>query len=490
MHNQFYQLLLQHFGFKPTQKQQKVLGALTDFVFHQQKRSLFVLKGYAGTGKTSIIGALVKTLPQFNLESVLLAPTGRAAKVLSNYSQKPAFTIHKMIYQLKSGGDGYTRFSIKQNKFQNTIFLVDEASMISDVGSLVNNSWENQKGLLDDLLEYVYSGINCKLIFIGDTAQLPPVGVEESPALDEDLLHKNYYLYPEFYELDEVVRQAQDSEILSLATFIRAKINTKKVELPMFPEIVDTTDVQLITGLELEDELSDAYSKFGDENVMVVCRSNKRANLFNLQIRARIKWLEEEIAAGDYMMVVKNNYFWLDSLPPAPSEGGGDFSKVGFIANGDIIEILKIRGFEEKHGFRFANITIRMVDYPNEPDLEIKILMDSILSDAPSLSSGKFRELYDAISEEYGYEPNRKKRNELIRKDAYYQALQVKFAYAITCHKSQGGQWDAVFVEQGYLTEEMINVEYLRWLYTAITRAKKQLFLVNFNPAFFEGEKT
>ena len=476
MHNQFYQLLLQHFGFKQTQKQQKVLGALTDFVFYQQKRSLFVLKGYAGTGKTSIVGALVKTLPNFNFESLLLAPTGRAAKVLANYSQKPAFTIHKMIYQLKSGGDGYARFSIKQNKFQNTIFLVDEASMISDVGSLINSSWGNQKGLLDDLLEYVYSGINCKLIFIGDTAQLPPVGVEESPALDEDLLHKNYYLYPEFYELDEVVRQAQDSEILSLATFIRAKINSKKVELPMFPELADTIDVKCITGLELEDELNDAYGKFGDENVMVVCRSNKRANLFNLQIRARIKWLEEEIATGDYMMVVKNNYFWLD-----------DASKAGFIANGDIVEILKIRGFEEKHGFRFANITIRMVDYPNEPDLEIKILMDSILSDASSLPPARFRELYDAISEEYGYEPNRKKRNELIRKDAYYQALQVKFAYAITCHKSQGGQWDAIFVEQGYLTEEMINVEYLRWLYTAITRAKKQLYLVNFNLAFFEG---
>ena len=302
MHNQFYQLLLQHFGFKPTQKQQQVLGALTDFVFHQQKRSLFVLKGYAGTGKTSIVGALVKTLPNFNFESILLAPTGRAAKVLANYSQKPAFTIHKMIYQLKSGGDGYTRFSIKQNKFQNTIFLVDEASMISDVGSLLNNSWGNQKGLLDDLLEYVYSGINCKLIFIGDTAQLPPVGVEESPALDEDLLHKNYYLYPEFYELDEVVRQAQDSKILSLATFIRAKINTKKVELPMFSELDVNTDVRCITGLELEDELNDAYGKFGDENVMVVCRSNKRANLFNLQIRARIKWLEEEIATGDYML--------------------------------------------------------------------------------------------------------------------------------------------------------------------------------------------
>lgn len=486
MHNLFYQKLLQFFEFKPTQHQLKVIGFLTDFVFSNQQRSLFVLKGYAGTGKTSIIGALVKTLPEFNFDSVLLAPTGRAAKVLANYSQKSAFTIHKMIYQLTSGGDGYTRFSIKQNKFQNIIFLVDEASMISDTGGLTKANWGETKSLLDDLMEFVYNGLNCKLIFIGDTAQLPPVGMEQSPALDEDFLYKNYRLSLAFYELNEVLRQGQDSVILALATSLRQKIELKKTTLPLFLDFDFTKDVKIITGIELEDELNDVYGKFGDENVMVICRSNQRANLYNLQIRARIKWLEEEIATGDYMMVVKNNYFWLDSLLPTPSEGGGVSFGAGFIANGDIIEILKIRGFEEKYGFRFANITIRMIDYPNEPDLELKILMDSILSDAPSLPSGKFRELYDAISEEYGYEPNRKKRNELIRKNEYYQALQVKFAYAITCHKSQGGQWDAVFVEQGYVTEEMINIEYLRWLYTAVTRAKKQLFLVNFNPSFFE----
>lgn len=479
MHNQFYQLLIHHFGFTPTTNQQKVMGALTDFVFYPQKRPLFVLKGYAGTGKTSIVGALVKTLPHFNFDSVLLAPTGRAAKVLANYSGKPAFTIHKMIYQLKSTGDGYMRFSIKENKFKNTLFLVDEASMISNTGSLTNSSWGQQKGLLDDLLEFVYQGVNCKLIFIGDTAQLPPVGIEESPALDEDLLHKDYYLNPEFYELNEVVRQAEDSEILTLATYIRNKITIQEMMLPLFPEWNNTTDVKSINGIELEDELNDAYSKYGDENVMVICRSNKRANLFNLQIRARIRWLEEELATGDFMMVVKNNYFWLD-----------DVSNAGFIANGDIIEIQKIRGFEEKHGFRFATVSARLLDYPNEPELEVKVILESILSDSPSLAPAKFKELYEAVSEEYSYEPNKKKRNELIRKDPYYQALQVKFAYAVTCHKSQGGQWDAVFVEQGYLTEEMISVEYLRWLYTAVTRAKKQLFLVNFNPAFFENQPT
>ncbi len=420
-----------------------------------------------------MVGALVKTLPDINYDSVLLAPTGRAAKVLSNYSNKPAFTIHKMIYQLRSGGDGYTRFSIKQNKFQNTIFLVDEASMISDSGGLTSSSWGEQKSLLDDLLEYVFSGINCKLVLIGDTAQLPPVGMELSPALDEDFLYHSYRLNIEFNELSEVVRQAGDSEILTNATFLRNKIYSKKMDLPLFKS-VNKSDVKTINGIELEDELDSAYGKFGDDNVMVITRSNKRANLFNLQIRSRIRWMEDEIASGDFMMVVKNNYFWLD-----------DASKAGFIANGDIVEILKISGEEEMYGFRFANITIRMIDYPNEPNLEVKILMESILSDSPSLSSERFRALYDAVSDDYSYEPNRKKRNELIRKNPYYQALQVKFAYAITCHKSQGGQWDAVFVDQGYLTDEMINVEYLRWLYTAITRAKKELYLVNFSEQFY-----
>jgi len=270
-----------------------------------------------------------------------------------------------------------------------------------------------------------------------------------------------------------VVRQEKDAEILTNATYLRNKIATKNLKLPLFNS-VNVDDVKQISGIELEDALEDAYGKFGEDGAMAITRSNKRANLFNLQIRSRIKWLEDELAAGDYMMVVKNNYFWLT-----------DDAKAGFIANGDIVEVLKISGEEEKHGFRFANVTIRMIDYPDEPNLETKILMDSILTESPSLPSGEFRVLYDAVSEEYGYEPNRKKRNELIRKDPYYQALQVKFAYAITCHKSQGGQWDAVFVDQGYLTEEMINVEYLRWLYTAITRAKKELYLVNFNEMFF-----
>jgi exodeoxyribonuclease-5 len=475
MHNLFYQSLLAHFGFKPTKNQQKVIGELTDFTFSTTPKSAFVLKGYAGTGKTSIIGALVKTLPDFNFSSVLLAPTGRAAKVLSNYSGKPAFTIHKMIYQLKSGGDGYTRFVLKENKFENTLFLVDEASMIGDGSGLTNSGWGETKSLLDDLLSYVFAGKNCKLILIGDTAQLPPVGTDLSPALDEDFMYKSYFLNLSFFELNEVVRQKKTSGILKLATSLRNKIEQENYQLPLLQLKESSLDVKIITGLELEDALNDAYGKYGEESSMVICRSNKRANLFNLQIRSRIKWLEDEIASGDFMMVVKNNYFWLD-----------DSSKAGFIANGDIVEILKIRGEEEQYGFRFATVTVRMIDYPNEPDLEVKILLESILSDSSSLPSARFRELYDAISEEYSYEPSRKKRNELIRKNPYYQALQVKFANAVTCHKSQGGQWDVVFVEQGYLTEEMINMEYLRWLYTAVTRAKQVLYLVNFNEEFFE----
>lgn len=479
MHNLFLTSLLANFGLTPTKNQRKVIGELTDFTFSIPKafgtKHTFVLKGYAGTGKTSIIGALVKTLPEFNFTPVLLAPTGRAAKVLSNYSNQPAYTIHKMIYQLRSGGDGFTRFSIKENKFENALFLVDEASMIGDGAGLTNVSWGETKSLLDDLLNYVYSGRNCKLILIGDVAQLPPVGMEISPALDEDFLFQAYHLNLEFFELNEVVRQTKSSGILKLATSVRDKITDKNYQLPLLQMQASFKDVFKISGVELEDALSDAYSKYGEENCMVICRSNKRANLFNLQIRARIKWLEEEIASGDFMMVVKNNYFWLD-----------DSSKAGFIANGDIVEILRIKGQEEQYGFRFANVTVRMIDYPNEPDLEVKILLESILSDSASLPSARFRELYDAISEEYSFEPNRKKRNELIRKNPYYQALQVKFANAVTCHKSQGGQWDVVFVEQGYLTEEMINLEYLRWLYTALTRAKKELYLVNFNESFFE----
>lgn len=481
MLNLFLTSLLSNFGLTPTKNQRKVIGELTDFAFSIPKvfgtKHTFVLKGYAGTGKTSIIGALVKTLPEFNFTPVLLAPTGRAAKVLSNYSNQPAYTIHKMIYQIKSGGDGFTRFSIKENKFENALFLVDEASMIGDGAGLASVGWGETKSLLDDLLSYVYSGKNCKLILIGDVAQLPPVGMEISPALDEDFLFQAYHLNLKFFELNEVVRQTKSSGILKLATSVRDKITAKNYQLPLLQMAANFKDVFKISGVELEDALSDAYSKYGEENCMVICRSNKRANLFNLQIRARIKWLEEEIASGDFMMVVKNNYFWLD-----------DSSKAGFIANGDIVEILRIKGQEEQYGFRFANVTVRMIDYPNEPDLEVKILLESILSDSASLPSARFRELYDAISEEYGYEPNRKKRNELIRNNPYYQALQVKFANAVTCHKSQGGQWDVVFVEQGYLTEEMINLEYLRWLYTALTRAKKELYLVNFNENFFENK--
>lgn len=477
MQNLFYKSLLENFGYQPTENQLAVIGELTDFVFLKIEKHLFVLKGYAGTGKTSLVGALVKTLPVINFDSVLLAPTGRAAKVLSNYANKPAFTIHKMIYALQSGGDGFTRFAIKQNKFQNTIFLVDEASMIGNGGGLSSKQWGESKSLLDDLLEFVYAGINCKLVLIGDTAQLPPVGMELSPALDQDFLYSSYHLNLEFNELSEVVRQAKDSEILTNATYLRNKIALINNDLPLFNS-VNVSDVKTISGLELEDELSDAYSKFGDDNVMLITRSNKRANQFNLQIRARIKWLEDELAAGDYMMVVKNNYYWLT-----------DDSKAGFVANGDIVEILKIGGEEELYGFRFGNVTVRMIDYPNEPNLEVKILMDTMMTESPSLPSEKFRELYDAVAEDYADEPNRKKKNELIRNNPYYQALQMKFAYAITCHKSQGGQWDAVFVDQGYLTDEMINVEYLRWLYTAITRAKKELYLVNFNEQFYKEKQ-
>lgn len=467
MHNQFFQLLLKELDFSPTPNQKEAMQKLADFVCLNDTRATFILKGYAGTGKTSLIAALINTLPSVNKFSLLMAPTGRAAKVLANYAGKQAFTIHKLIYQLRSSG-GYTRFVLKENKFNNTIFIVDESSMISDDVNLLSAKWGESNSLLDDLMRFVFSNKTCKLILVGDTAQLPPVGMDFSPALDGNEIANRYRLLLHQVELTQVVRQDLDSTILVNATYIRQLINLKKIELPLFKDI--SSQVKNVSGEFLEDDINECYSKYGEENTIVICRSNKRANLFNLQIRARIRWLEDEIAAGDYLMVVKNNYFWLDET-----------SKAGFIANGDIMEIERIQGYEEMYGFRFANTALRLVDYPNHPSVEVKILLNSILSESPSLPGEEFRKLYDAVAEDYVDIPSRKKRNEEIRKNPYYQALQVKFAYAVTCHKSQGGQWDAVFVDQGYLTDEMIDVSYLRWLYTAITRARKELYLVNFN---------
>ncbi|MCW3102583.1 MAG: family ATPase [Bacteroidetes bacterium] len=470
---EFSHILLKLFPFEATPGQRTLLAKLSGFILGKNLDHIFVIKGYAGTGKTTLVGSLVKAMPALNGKTMLLAPTGRAAKVLSNYTQKPAFTIHKKIYIRRPTDEGGFAFHLQQNLHTNTVFIIDEASMISNSGGLIKGSGFGGGSLLDDLIDYVFSGTNCKLIFIGDTAQLPPVGMDVSPALDTEFLKASYSFQVDSFELTEVVRQAEDSGILTNATKIRNQVRLKKEMQPHFM-LDGFKDVIRIDGAELEDALNEAYNKFGAEDTMIVCRSNKRANIYNQQIRARIRWQESELSAGDFMMVVRNNYTWLP-----------DESKAGFIANGDIIEILRVGKIQEMHGFRFADVRMRMIDYPDEPDLEVRLLLDTIMSEAPALSQADNKKLFDSVMLDYGDIADRRLRLKKVKEDEFFNALQVKFAYAVTCHKAQGGQWPCVFVEQGYLTDEMMNVEYLRWLYTGITRASKKLYLVNFNKEFY-----
>jgi len=469
------ELLFTKFPYEPTTCQFNLIDMLADFILKKEKQCVFVLKGYAGTGKTTIVSALVNTLPLLKLKSVLLAPTGKAAKVLANYSNKQAFTIHKKIYRITTSKEGTINFTLQENLFTNTIFIVDEASMISNESvSSGDSNMFSVRNILDDLMQYVFNGDNCKLILIGDTAQLPPVKLAISPALDVNYLNKNYDVSSDTIELVDVVRQSQDSGILANATLLRKVINTKKKQKVKFisPKYKDFIR---LNGADFEDAIQSAYSKNGIENTVIICRSNKRANLYNQEIRNRILLRESEIAVGDLLMIVRNNYYWL------PKE-----SKAGFIANGDTVEIVKIMKYEDLYGFRFAKVIVRFLDYMNEPDLDVTILLNTLTSETPSLSSEDNKRLYEEISKDYEDIPNKRSRLEKVKNNPFFNALQVKFAYSLTCHKAQGGQWDTVFVEQGYLTDEMINTEYYRWLYTAITRALNTLYLVNFNDEFFE----
>jgi exodeoxyribonuclease-5 len=467
----FPTLLLTHFNHTPTADQLEMVKRIDKFIADREERPLLVVRGYAGTGKTTLLAALVKCLPLIGYQSALLAPTGRAAKVLAAYSGRPAYTIHRAIYQVQRT-DGQLRFERRANKKKSMIYVVDEASMIPDGGN-ASSGWGSGNSLLEDLIDYVFQGKNCKLILIGDNAQLPPVQMDASPAVDPKHISTKFAVHLHHGELTEVIRQEVDSGILHNATALRAMLGRGVLGKLQF-NLNGFDDILRISGTELEDEINMAYSQFGEEQTVILCRSNKRANLFNQQIRSRIKWLENEIAAGDLMMVVKNNYFWLDTT-----------SKAGFIANGDTIEILRIHGIEEAYGFRFADVTVRMIDYPDLPDQEVKILLNAILSESPSLVAEESKALYQVVMEDYQHISNKRNRYLALKKDPYLNALQVKFSYAITCHKSQGGQWSAVFVDQGYLTEEMLDRAYIRWLYTAVTRATKRLYLVNFHDRFF-----
>ena len=467
----FHKELLNKFSYHPTIKQSKLFSLLVEFLFSKNEKSLFLLKGYAGTGKTTTISTLVSCLFKINKKSVLLAPTGRAAKVISVYSKKQAFTIHKKIYFPKKMPNGSVDFVLKNNKHTNTIFIVDEASMIPDRpqnGKLFENG-----SLLDDLISYVYSGRECKMILIGDTAQLPPVKLKLSPALKDTRLEIDYNKKVYQIELDEVTRQHENSGILVNATLLRSQIenNSNYFEFDLnFPDII-----RLVDGYDIEDAITGSYDNDGIEDTAIIVRSNKRANQYNQQIRSQIRGQENEISPGDYVMVVKNNYYWLK-----------ESSKAGFIANGDTCEVLRIHAIKELYGFKFAEVDIRMIDYPEEPPFETVLILDTLKSETPSLTYEESNKLYEAVREDYSHEKSKYKQLLAVKKNKFFNALQVKFSYAITCHKSQGGQWKTIFIEQPYLPDGP-SKEYYRWLYTAITRAQEKLYLIGFNDDYFEN---
>ncbi len=458
--------LVKNFGFEPTTDQSIALQMLSQFCLSLKGREAFLLKGYAGTGKTTLLRSLVKTLPTYKRKTVLLAPTGRAAKVMTQYSRKPAFTIHKYIYRPKADKRQGLHFSLKKNKASNTIYIVDEASMVHD------GSAEGGSSLLSDLLHYVHEGVNCKLLLVGDVAQLPPVGLDESPALDSAYLHHHYDWHAQEIEMREVMRQAEDSEILSNATQIRNMQMAQDFRLPTIktgPEVV-----RLLEGFEVEEALNDSFTQAGREDTAVLVRSNKRAGLYNRQIRDRILWQENEISVGDFLMVVKNNYHWLDEK-----------SKAGFIANGDIVELQELYETKELYGHRFARGKVRMVDYPDEPAFETMLLLDVLDLPTASLSWEDSGRLYNSIMEDYADIPQKYLRHKKVQENPYYNALQVKFAYAITCHKAQGGQWENVFIEKPWLPTGEPDMDYLRWMYTAFTRARKKIYLIGFSEDYF-----
>ena len=464
-----YNNLCKNLGNTPTDDQSSALKKIAGYICDNNNDIIFLMTGYAGTGKTSVISSIVKTLDLLRMRSVLLAPTGRAAKVLASYAGRPAFTIHKKIYRQKSSGDGVESFSLDRNLHKDTFFIVDEASMVSN--SSGDSSLFGSGRLLDDLIEYVYSGTECKLILVGDTAQLPPVGSTLSPALDPSSLSE-YGFGLISCELKQVMRQSETSGVLMNATRVRLQVAESNLVHPSI-DCLNFKDTIRITGEELIDDISTAYGTCGMEGTIIVVNSNKQANRYNQGIRNRIFFREEEISTGDMVMVVKNNYSILDE----------DEDGAGFIANGDIAEVRKIKKFEERYGFRFADMVLKFPDYNLET--EAKVMMDVLHLDTPALPSDKNKELYQNILADYINIKTRRKQFEAVKKNPYFNALQIKFAYAVTCHKAQGGQWERVFIDQGMFNRNEITIDYLRWFYTALTRSTDKVYLVNFAEDFF-----
>ncbi len=471
--NTFANFLIEQFPYEPTNDQVELLKELAMFIYERNDNSLFIIKGYAGTGKTTVVSNLVNVLPKIKAKTILLAPTGRAAKVMASYSGAKAFTIHKKIYRINTSKEGSPGLKLIENKHKNTFFLVDEASMIAANSNTSGAELFAARNLLDDLMHYVYSGENCRLILIGDTAQLPPVMADESPALNTEYLKLSYNLNVKTAELKEVVRQDSDSGILYNATTLRNMLAHEQEGFPGF-KTGNFPDIVRLEGYDVADAINSSFSHRKCEDSVIICRTNKRANLFNSNIRSRILLLEDEICAGDLMMVVKNNYFWLPQS-----------SQAGFIANGDILEIKRIRKIQELYGFRFADVTVRLLDYPDEPELDVNIILDSVYVDGASLNSNQTRTLFENVEQDYLEYTNKRKRYAKIKSNPFYNALQVKFAYSLTCHKAQGGQWSNVFVEMGFMHDNQPNTDYLRWLYTAVTRATSKLYLIGFSDDFF-----
>ncbi len=484
--NTLFNILLNNFGFTPTEGQAKVLYHLSAFILTEKERPVYLLRGYAGTGKTTLVSTLVKTLPSLGMRYQLLAPTGRAAKVMSTYTGKPSSTLHRKLYRFQVNANGEFRMARAENKAKDTIFIVDECSMISDQSD--GYSWS--RSLLDDLIEYVFSGSCCKLLLIGDSAQLPPVGLDISPAMDFDILKNGFSLTLATYEMKEVMRQALDSGILHNATKLRSLMSTDNeqlstdfwyegYQLPLL-EINNFSDIVKIDPMSFEELL---WQSFGDKrsnnDAVVICRSNKRANMFNQAIRSRVLQEEGELSTGDKLMIVKNNYYWSGQRSAVSGQ-------ISFLANGDMIEITRINKFEEMYGFHFADVDIQLTDYEEAPTLSVKIIMETLYSDSPALTNEEAKRLYQAVEEDYMDIPRAADRRKAMKENPYYNALQVKFGYALTCHKTQGGQWSYVFIEAPYLPDETtIELGDLRWLYTALTRASEKVYLVNFKEEWF-----
>lgn len=484
-------IVMETFGHAPTEEQSRAVSVFSCFMASRELRPAMVLCGSAGTGKTSLTAAMVKTLVGLRQRVVLLAPTGRAAKVLSMNAGIPAFTIHRRIYRQKTFTGDMTGFNLNFNKQRDTLFVVDEASMIS------NDSFSGGAGqfgsgcLLDDLMEYVYSGDNCRLMLVGDRAQLPPVGEDESPALMADMISGAYGLDMYSVNLNEVLRQAADSGILYNANVIRQMITHD--EITQLPKICfkGFADIVMVPGDELIESLAGSYSAVGYDETMVVTRSNKRANIYNNGIRNMVLGREEELTQGDMLMVVRNNYFWTardsrnSQVPPQGSTDKGNphsssdsVQNISFIANGDRAKVRRVRNMQELYGLRFADLLLEFPDYDNY-ELGATVILDSLQSESPSLTHEQSEQLFNGVLADYADIPLKADRMKHVRTDKYYNALQVKFAYAVTCHKAQGGQWAHVYLDQGYMTDDMLTPDYIHWLYTAFTRATEKLFLVN-----------